>query len=238
MPYPYYVMLHVAAGTLALIGFWTAAALRKGSPRHRLVGRAYLLAMVAVIVSGIPLTLQRAADGHPVTAAFLSYLLLITATGVWSAWRAIRDKADPVAYTGAVYRGLGLANVLAGAGVLALGVEVGSPLLMGFSAVGLFSGQDMLRKRRQIVGNPLWWRQEHYTAMLGNGVATHIAFLSLGLPRLLPGIDGTALHYAAWFAPLLVAVVAKVLLDRRYRVPQPARAQARPQAARQLDYLF
>ena len=234
MSYKYYVMLHVAAGTLALIGFWTAAALRKGSPSHRLVGRAYLLSMVAVIVSGVPLTIQRAIDGHPVTAAFLGYLLLITATGVWTAWRAIRDKADPIAYTGTVFRGFGLANVLAGLGVLVLGIQVGSPLLMGFSAIGLFAGQDMLRKRGQIVGKPLWWREEHYTAMLGNGVATHIAFLSLGLPRLLPGIDGAALHYASWFGPLLVAVVAKVLLDRRYRAPRPPQAQALPQ----LDYLF
>lgn len=234
MPYKYYVMLHVAVGTLALIGFWTAAALRKGSSRHRLVGRVYLLAMVAVIVSGVPLVIQRASDGHTVTAAFLGYLLLITATGVWTAWRAIRDKADPVAYTGVVFRGFGLANVLAGFGVLALGIKVGSPLLMGFSAIGLFAGQDMLRKRRQILGKPLWWREEHYTAMLGNGVATHIAFLGIGLPRLLPWIDGTALHYAAWFGPLLVAVIAKVLLDRKYRVQRPVQGQSAPQ----LDYPF
>ena len=234
MPYKYYVMMHVAAGTLALIGFWTAAALRKGSPRHRLVGRVYLSMMVAVVVSGVPLAIQRAIDGHPVTAAFLGYLLLITATGVWTAWRAIRDKADPIAYTGAVFRGFGTANMLAGLGVFALGIQVGSPLLMGFSAIGLFAGQDMLRKRRQIVGKPLWWREEHYTAMLGNGVATHIAFLSLGLPRLLPGIDGTALHYASWFGPLVVAVIAKMLLDRKYRVQPSVQAPSVPQ----LDYLF
>ena len=234
MPYRYYVLFHVVAGTVALLSFWTAAALRKGSPRHRLVGRTYLLAMLAVIASGVPLAVQRMVDGHPVTAAFLGYLLLLTATSVWSAWRAIRDKADPIAYTGTVYRGFAVANVLAGGGVLALGIQVGAPLLMGFSAIGLFAGQDMLRKRRQILGKPLWWREEHYTAMLGNGVATHIAFLSLGLPRLLPGIDGAALHYASWFGPLLVAVVAKVLLDRKYRVQRPVRTQPAPQ----LDYLF
>ena len=223
MPYRYYVLFHVIAGTVALLGFWTAAVLRKGSPRHRLVGRAYLLAMVAVILSGIPLTLQRLADGHTVTGTFLGYLLLITATGVWTAWRAIRDKHDPVAFTGPVYRGFAVANLLAGLGVLALGWQVGSPLLMGFSAIGLFAGQDMLRKRARIVGKPLWWRQEHYTAMLGNGVATHIAFLGLGLPRLLPMVDGTALHYLAWFGPLLVALVAKPLLDRRFAAqPRPA----------------
>lgn len=221
MPYKYYVMLHVAAGTLALLGFWTAALLRKGSPGHRLVGRGYLLAMLVVIVSGVPLTVQRLVDGKTIGAAFLGYLLLISATGVWTAWRAIRDKADPVAYTGLVFRGLGLANVLAGLGVLALGLQAGQPLLIGFSAVGLFAGQDMLRKRSQILGKKLWWRQEHYTAMLGNGIATHIAFLGIGLPRLLPAIDGAALHYAAWFGPLVVAVIAKVLLDRKYGATRP-----------------
>ena len=223
MPYRYYVLFHVIAGTVALLGFWTAAFLRKGSPRHRLVGRAYLLAMVAVVFSGIPLTLQRLADGHTVTASFLAYLLLITATGVWTAWRAIRDKHDPVAFTGPAYRGFAVANLVAGLGVLALGWQAGSPLLMGFSAIGLFAGQDMLRKRARIVGKPLWWRTEHYSAMLGNGVATHIAFLGLGLPRLLPMVDGSALHYVAWFGPLLVALVAKPLLDRRFS-PKPRQA--------------
>ena len=222
MPYRYYVLFHVIAGSVALLGFWTAAFLRKGSPRHRLVGRAYLLAMVVVVLSGIPLTVQRFAEGHTVTGSFLGYLLLITATGVWTAWRAIRDKHDPVAFTGPVYRGFAIANLAAGLGVLALGWQAGSPLLMGFSAIGLFAGQDMLRKRARIAGKPLWWRTEHYSAMLGNGVATHIAFLGLGLPRLLPMVDGTALHYVAWFGPLLVAVVAKPLLDRRFAAqPRP-----------------
>ena len=64
-------------------------------------------------------------------------------------------------------------------------------------------------------------------SMLGNGVATHIAFLGLGLPRLLPMVDGSALHYVAWFGPLLVAVVAKPLLDRRFAPnPRPAPATA------------
>ena len=228
MPYQTWVFLHVAAGTLALVAFWAAAVLRKGSTGHRRVGRAYLLAMLAVIVSGVPLTLQRFADGHVVTGAFLGYLLVIVAAGVWSAWRAVRDKHDPVAYTGPVYLALGAASFLAGLAVLVLGIRLGQPLLMGFSVVGLFGGQDMLRKRRRIAGKPLWWREEHYGAMVGNGVATHIAFLAIGLPRLFPGIDGSALFYTAWFGPLAVAVVARVLLARRYRVPAPQRATSIP----------
>lgn len=51
--------------------------------------------------------------------------------------------------------------------------------------------------------------------MLGNGIATHVAFLAIGLPRLLPAIDGTALQYAAWFGPVGVAIIAKRVIDRR-----------------------
>jgi len=64
--------------------------------------------------------------------------------------------------------------------------------------------------------------------MLGNGIATHVAFLAIGLPRLLPAIDGAALHYLAWFAPVLVAVITKVLIDRRWK---PRARSAAPIAA-------
>lgn len=219
--YSLFVALHIAAGALALLAFWLNAALRKGSGGHRYVGRAYLIAMSAVIVSGVPLIVQRVVDGHPVTAAFLGYLLLLTATATWLLWRAVRDRLAPQRYTGPAYRMLATANLIAGAGVLALGLRVGAPLLIGFSAVGLVTGADMLRKRTRLAAQPLWWRSEHLNAMLACGIATHIAFLSIGLPRLLPWVSGTALHYSAWFGPIAVAVIAKVWLDRRYRRSAP-----------------
>lgn len=226
--YQLLVATHVATGTVALATFWGAAALRKGSVPHRRTGQVYLLAMLGIILTGLPMAVVRVYQGHPVTAAFLGYLVVITAGGTWTAWRAIRDKHDVARFTGPVYAALGWLSLLSGVGVLALGVKVGSPLLMGFSAVGLFTGQDMLRKRRnreRLAARPRWWMVEHYTAMLGNGVATHIAFLGIGLPRLLPWMDGNALHYAAWFGPLLLALIAKPLLDRRWG-PRPAAPRA------------
>jgi uncharacterized PurR-regulated membrane protein YhhQ (DUF165 family) len=106
---------------------------------------------------------------------------------------------------------------------------------MGFSVVGLFTGFDMLRKRghrERLAAQPRWWLVEHYSAMLGNGIATHIAFLSIGLPRLLPAIDGTMLHYTAWFGPVFVAVVMKVVLDRRWKPRRPAVASGAAAIAR------
>jgi hypothetical protein len=212
------VAVHGIAGVLALATFWGAAALRKGSPRHRRIGQTYLIAMLGVIVTAVPLAAFKYQQGQPVVAAFLGYLAIITATGVWSAWRAIRDKHDVVRYTGPVYAVFGWLCLAAGLGVMFLGVKAGSPLLAGFSIIGLFVGQDMLRKRRnpgRLAAEPRWWLKEHYSAMLGNGIATHVAFLAIGLPRLLPAIDGAALHYAAWFGPVAVALAAKLVIDRR-----------------------
>ena len=232
--YPGIAALHAVIGTLALAAFWTAAAARKGGRLHRFAGRTYLLAMVGIVLSGALLALGKWWQGHPISAAFLGYLLVITVHVVWVGWRAVRDRGDVVRYTGPVFVGLGLASLLAGAAIGWLGLRVGSPLLIGFSLVGLLSGADALRKRQtraRLVADRMWWRREHYTAMLGNAVATHIAFLSIGLPRLLPGIDGSALFYAAWFGPLLLAGIAKLGLDRRYPVIPALAARSRPAVA-------
>lgn len=227
--YPLLVACHAGIGVIALASFWSAALLRKGSALHRRAGQLFLLAMSGILATGVPMAAYAwLVRGRPVIAAFLAYLLVITATGLWSAWRAIRDKHDVVRYTGPVYAALAWLSLLGGAGVLVLGLRVDAPLLSGFSVIGLVTGGLMLRKRRRperLAARPRWWLVEHYSAMLGNGIATHIAFLGIGLPRLLPGIDGTALHYAAWFGPLLVAVVAKFVLDRRWQ-PRTAAAAA------------
>ncbi len=219
-----FVVVHIAAGTAALGSFWLSALLRKGSHAHRLSGRVYLAAMALVIASGVPLTLERVWAGHVAGASFLGYLLLLVSTSVWLSWRAIRDRAQPARYLGTTYHVLAIANPLAGLAVLWLGLDRGQPLLAGFSLVGILTGIDMLRRRRIIPRQPRWWLQEHYGAMVANAAATHIAFLSIGLPRLLPVLQGPAWFYLAWFAPVLLAVAARLWLDRRYRMAPAAAA--------------
>jgi len=225
--YSMLVATHGTIGVVALGTFWAAAALRKGSPLHRRFGQVYLLAMLGILITAVPMAVVRYLQGQLYIAVFLGYLVAITANGVWAAWRAIRDKHDVVRYTGPVYVASGVLALLAGLGVLALGVRDGSPLFIGFSSIGLFIGYDTLKKRRhrqRLAARPRWWMIEHYSAMLGNGIATHVAFLAIGLPRLLPAADGVALHYFAWFGPLVAAVIAKVWLDRKHAPRKPVAA--------------
>jgi uncharacterized membrane protein len=211
------VYLHLAAGTLALVTFWSAALARKGSPLHIAVGRTYLLAMIVVLVTSAGLAAVFIARGRPAIGTFLAYLVVITATACWLAWRAIRNKRAPECYFGAGFHRLGWLNLGAGLLTFGIGVKLGISLLMVFSWVGILGGAAMVRQaRRPPSTKPRWWLREHYFNVLGMGVATHIAFLGLGLNRLLAPLGLQPPQMLAWTLPLVVAFLAGIWLDRRY----------------------
>lgn len=223
------VMLHVAAGTVALATYWTAGLVKKGTPLHRRVGQAYLLAMCGILATGLPMAAAALRADKPNVAAFLAFLLLLVAQACWTAWRAIRDRRSPERFFGRVYWGLTGACVLAGLGMVALGLRIGQPIFAVFGGIGALAGLGALRARRRSATDPKWWLKEHYGAMIGNGVATHIAFFGIGLRSLLPGVDPALLQNFAWFAPLLASFVAAAWLDRKYG--RKAATTPRPQAA-------
>ena len=215
---------HVVPGVVALVTYWVAALARKGSGPHKLAGKIYLLAMLAVLLPALPLSWRVLRHFDAGFGVFLFYLLLITWTALWLGWTAIRHKRDFAAYTGIHYRRLAWANLLAGAGVLALGIALVQPIFIGFSLPGLLGGRGMLMLARRGPGHPRWWLGEHLGAMLACGVATHIAFLSIGLPRLLPALAGEGLRLFAWLAPLAVAGLVRLWLARRYLPASAARS--------------
>lgn len=217
---------HAIIGVLALAAFWTAGLARKGGLVHRRAGSVFLLALAAILATTVPMVGFAFARGLAI-APFLAFLVLITATASWTSWRAIRDQRDYRAYTGPVYRALALLNLAGGAGILALGVVHGSVIYAAFALLGLASGYDMLRKARGQPVDARWWLREHYRGMLGNGIATHIAFLAIGLPRVLPQLAGSTLQLLAWLAPVAIALAVQLVLERRYR-PRAATRAASP----------
>ena len=112
-------------------------------------------------------------------------------------------------------------------------MKMSQVLLMGFSAVGLITGVQMLVRRARPMTAMRWWMKEHYAAMVGCGVATHIAFLAIGFDRIIRmvGIDPPGwYHLIAWFLPLSLSFVVMAWLNRKYMpkavtaTPMPARA--------------
>lgn len=230
--YKLLLVLHIAAGVIALISYWVAGLSRKGSPLHRQVGRVYLSAMLGVVGTSLPMAAFHLAAGRVGIGVFLLYLVVITATSMWLSWRAVQLKRDAAAFYSRGYAAVGALNVLAGLIVFGIGLELGQALLMGFCWVGVFIGIGMLRAVRaawQATPTGSWWLREHYGAMLGNGIATHIAFLGIGMRPLLQALDSPIAMLLPWFLPLAVAGVASVILDRRYG-PKRQSARAEPAA--------
>ncbi|MBK8283563.1 MAG: hypothetical protein IPK97_01105 [Ahniella sp.] len=213
--------IHAFIGALALITFWWAGLARKGTSLHRWVGRTYLIAMCGILATGFPMAYLSVQSGRVFIGTFLAYLLLITATAMWQSWRAIRDKQDFARFTGPVHRILMVLNGLAGLGVLWLGVSIGNTLFAGFSMIAIVTAWRMFMTARRGPQHTLWWREAHMDSMLGNAVATHIAFLSIGLPKILPMLSGPAQQNLAWFGPLVLAVVARHFLRKKFPDGRP-----------------
>ena len=208
---------HVACGVVALITYWMAGLSKKGSPLHKGAGKVYLSSMIGVVLTSIVLAGFAFAGGKYVIGTFLAYLVVITSTAMGLGWLAIRRKRDQVGFRSLGYRITGATNVAIGLAVFGFGVQQGVALLMGFSWVGIVIGSKMLWRVWKPLDEAKWWLREHIGAMLGCGVATHIAFLGIGVNRMTDalGVD-LDLGLLAWFAPLAVSAAAGVWLDRKY----------------------
>ena len=223
--YQMLVIAHIAAGSVALLTFWTAAIARKGSSIHKAVGKGYLLSMLGILATALPMSLVFISRGRIGIGVFFAYLVVITGTSVWLSWRSIRMKRDVRGYHDRRYRVVGWGNLISGLLVFAMGLARGDVLLSTFCWIGVFTGIAMLRQARSLPTAANWWLREHYGAMLGNGVATHVAFLGVGLNGFLASFGIAWLQLLPWFGPLTVALVAGVYLNRRYG-QRPARTGA------------
>ena len=211
--------------TLALVTFWIAALLRKGSPR---IGGPARCTCWRCAASSSPVCRwrcrgDRRSSGHCGVPRLPGADHRDRPVGRMA--RDPRQARSVQRYTGPVHVGLAVLSLASGIAVFALGTRVGSPLLMGFSLVGLFAGHGMMRKRLQRAG----WRR----ATLVDDRALHgdarqrrrhpYRLSGIGLPRLLPG----------WTAPPCTTPRGsgrwrrrdcQRLLDRRWRPRAPRQA--------------
>jgi uncharacterized membrane protein len=215
-PYDILRDIHIGIGVVTLALFWVVAVLRKGTRLHRKLGDAYLLAMLGILLTATPMAAVAFVRGKPVLGAFLFYLLLVTGTATWSAFRAIRRRGSFKAYLAVPYRAVAWLNMGAGAAVLLLGVARQTPLLIGMSIIGLAVGYRMVALSAKCGTDRNWWIKQHFTGIVGSGAATHIAFLNLGLRHLVPASWFEAAGYLSWSGPIVVSTAVLIYLNRRF----------------------
>lgn len=213
------LLVHGLCGLVALITYWVAAFAKKGASLHLRAGKTCMIAMLGIVITAVPMAAIIATRGKPGIATFLAYLVVVTVTAMWLGWRAVKRKRDQAAFRDNAYLAVALLNLAASAVVFVIGMNMSQPLLMGFSVVGTITGVQMLMRRARPMDTARWWLEEHYSAMIGCGAATHIAFLAIGLDRVIRaiGIDPPGwYHLIAWFLPLSLSFVVGAWLNRKY----------------------
>jgi len=207
---------HIGVGTLAFASLWTAAFTRKGGKLHRAAGRVYLWTMVIVLTTAAVLTLTTLARGHWIGAVFLFYLLTITATSLWMGKRTLNFKGNARGYTRGPFLAVGMLNMLAAAGAMAVGLIAEQYFIAGVSIIGFLFGFGAIGIWRKPPEHPRFWLKEHIGGMVGAGIATHVAFASVGLRQLFPDLDATVITIWPWLVPIVGGFVLAGLAERRY----------------------
>ena len=164
MPYSPELLAHICAGILGLFSGTAAIVFRKGSPRHVLAGRIFVVSMLVMAVGAVYVAIERNQPGNISGGIFTFYLIL-------TAWLTARRPPGKTSHLDwlmmLVPLGLGALSWMSGVRILRSGatsengVPVGMILFMGtvmlFSAVGdvrMLLGNGVVGTRR--IARHLW----------------------------------------------------------------------------------
>jgi len=164
MPYSPVLLAHICAGTLGLLSGTAAIAFRKGSPRHVLAGKIFVVSMLIMAVGAVYVAIERNQPGN-IGGGILTFYLILTA---WLTARRPPGKTSrfdwlamlvPLA-TG-VLLWIGSIKILRSGATSANGVPVGMTLFLGtvmlLAAVGdvrMLLGGGVVGTRR--IARHLW----------------------------------------------------------------------------------
>lgn len=202
------LVVHIIAGTLALIAGLVAIITTKGGHRHTTAGRWYVLAMAVVVVTAVPLAVA-------IESWFLLSIAVFTGYLVFAGVRVIsrhRSKTKHLELVDKLGHG---AMLLGGAGMVVAGgwstafmaVELG-PVIVVFGGTGVGLAIRELHTLSKPLPEQIPWFNRHIGFMGGAYIATVTAALTVNLSMLPP--------LARWLAPTLIGVPCIILVTRKY----------------------
>lgn len=134
MSYSPVLLAHICAGTLGLLSGTAAIAFRKGSPRHMLAGKIFVVSMLIMAVGAVYVAIERN-QPHNIGGGILTFYLILTA---WLTARRPPGKTSrfdwlamlvPLAL--GVLLWIGSIKILRSGATSANGVPVGMTLFLG-----------------------------------------------------------------------------------------------------------
>jgi hypothetical protein len=226
------LLAHVATGFVGLAAFWIPVFARKGGRAHVLAGRVFTYCAYVVTVSAVTASAGRIvsfqmqgiglADRPELYgfAVLLGYLGVATLATVRQAMRVVATRKAPERLRTPFHEALAWASMAGSVTVVAFAFAAWSdvsPILLGLSPIGLFTGRGMLRLMRNPGAQRMGWFYSHLGSMLGGGIAFHTAFIVFGAQRLWAYEIAGPLAIVPWILPTVIGIPAILLWTRYYR---------------------
>lgn len=216
MDYKLIIHVHTLIGFSALITFWIAALSKKGRKLHRLAGRAYLISIITILASIVPMIISKAKAGNTAFCVLLGYLFFIVFTASIVTWRSIQNKKAPARYYNPFLKLLASFLFLYAVAILILGILAGSFLQIVFSSVGLVLGASVWWNYWKKERPKNWFLAQHMNGVAVNFAATHGSFLRFGLAGLISLPDSPDLNTFAQTSMIVLALVLRIWLGKMY----------------------
>ena len=226
------ILAHIATGFVGLAAFWIPVFARKGGRVHVQAGRIFTYCAYVVTLSAVTASAGRIvsfqvqgigfADRPELYGfqMFLGYLGMVTFAMVRQAMRVVATRRAPETLRTPVHEALGWMSIAGSVAVIAFALGVWSdlsPILLGLSPIGLFTGSSMLRLMRNPGAQHMGWFYSHLGSMLGGGIAFHTAFIVFGAQRLWAYELAGPLAIVPWILPTVVGVPAIVVWTLYYQ---------------------
>lgn len=230
--------LHIALGAVALLLYWLPVIARKGSKLHINAGKVFYYLMLIVSGSGIVMSLMGLYDpvgiytaGRQLTAEqiermliwriplsqFLLLLSLLTWVTARHAIGVLRAKSDRHMLRRWFYQGPVLALVPLALYVAYQGISIAMPLLIIFAVVSLVTATTISWYIYKKDIAPRAWIIEHFSSMVGSGIAVYTAFFAAGGRRMLADILPSEWQLVSWLAAPVVGITVIIFMTRYYK---------------------
>jgi hypothetical protein len=214
------LIIHVAAGSLALLAAIFAISFRKGAKKHNLAGITYFWSMLAVAATAIPVSILRPNLMLFFVALFSSYM-------AYAGWRFGRKSRYIMTRKPYVEWGMllvGIAMIVSGLVQVFSGAPMGW-VLVAFGSIGLqFAVQDLRGwGKSEDFGTRI---SNHLSHMLGGTIATITAVL---VQQVVPRLEPTSpFKVIVWLAPTVIITPLIVVWARKVKATQKVRLFQKP----------
>lgn len=218
------LMIHIPAGTLALILFWIPVSVKKGSPMHRKVGRYYYYAMWIVLITSFLMCICNLIEANYVSAAFLGYLSIITSYPLWYSYEILNQNkvwTDTYFKVRKVFSYLifisSISMFLLGA--IKYNFQNMGTVMVFFGLLGIPAIRD-IRMTKEYANNRESKMKMHIQGTIISGIAAYTAFFAFGGSRFLLGVLQLDAQWMVlpWTLPTILGLIYTRYMKRKFKV--------------------